>query len=263
MLRIWIDAVLMSHLHSPLMHRRAVPPHCCDIRFRSILDHSEAEEWRTSIQQLRDIEASGQAGYIEYSECMQLCRENGEWRVNIQLLHRARRREVTPLVDLYAQAIGACEDAGRVDDALQLYALALEDGAFKHWHADEPFSLDLHGFSQPCAAAAVRYVLQHELGNYIPSDLKIITGRGSHSEDGVSRLQPRIEQLLSQELEPPLKYDFSSRLSCDQSGCSWIANDGCLVVEVHDLFKWLVESKPFQSYYVSIPDGGMVSPKAA
>jgi hypothetical protein len=45
----------------------------------------------------------------------------------------------------------------------------------------EPFALDLHGFSEHTAACAVRYVLRYELGNYIQQDLKIVTGRGKHS----------------------------------------------------------------------------------
>ena len=61
------------------------------------------------------------------------------------------------MVDLYAHAIGGCEDAGKSEDGVHLYALGVEDGVFSHWHAEEPFSLDLHGFSQPIMAMAVRY----------------------------------------------------------------------------------------------------------
>ena len=115
------------------------------------------------------------------------------------------------------------------------------------------YSHSLASSLQLSCAAAVRYVLQRELANYLPSDLKIITGRGLHSEDGVSRLLPRIEQLLSQELHPPLPYDHASQLVCDESGCKMIENNGCLVVQVQELFKWLVDSKPCETYYVSIP----------
>lgn len=41
--------------------------------------------------------------------------------------------------------------------------------------------LDLHGFSAGMAECAVRFVLRHELGNYIQQDLKVVTGRGKHS----------------------------------------------------------------------------------
>ena len=252
--------------------RRAVAPCCCSahhteslmgsvIGASELLDIVEANAnaaWRASVEGLaRQEHASGQAAHCdEYNAAMKACREGGEWRCNILLLQRARRRGVAPLVDLYAQAIGACEDAYAVDESSKLYALGVQDNVFSHWHDKEPFSLDLHGFSQACATAAVRYVLQQELGNYLPSDLKIITGRGLHSHDGVGRLRERIETLLSEELDPPLPYERSAKLVCDQSGCDWVTNDGCLVVQVQHLFKWLVDSKPYETYYVSIPSGG-------
>ena len=36
-------------------------------------------------------------------------------------------------------------------------------GALSHWRDDEPFSIDLHGFSAPTAACAVRCTLGHAL----------------------------------------------------------------------------------------------------
>ena len=90
-------------------------------------------------------------------------------------------------VGMYASAISACDAAGKHDEALQLYKLGFDAKCFDHWHKDEAFSIDLHGFTQACAACAVRYVLNHELGNFLPCDLKIITGSGTHSEGGESR----------------------------------------------------------------------------
>lgn len=216
---------------------------------------ANATQWRQSVDLLRELEASGRtATFADYDATMRACRDGGEWRVGVLLLRRARTRgDLAPMVDLYAHAIGGCEDAGKSEDGVHLYALGVEDGVFSHWHAEEPFSLDLHGFSQPTAAMAVRYVLQRELANYLPSDLKIITGRGSHSEDGVSRLLPRIERLLSDELDPPVPFDHAEKLICDATGCKTVRNDGCLVVQVQDLFQWMVHSKQCDSYYVSIP----------
>ena len=54
-----------------------------------------------------------------------------------------------------AERVFAGERLSR-EDGVRLYEQGVEDGTFSHWHADEPFSLDLHGFTQPTAAAAVR-----------------------------------------------------------------------------------------------------------
>ena len=212
-----------------------------------------------AMQLLHELEArdgDGSELWAAYCDAMRACRAASDMRRSELLLHRARKRGVSPLVDLYAHAIGTCEEAGEVDKAVELYATGVEhDHALSHWHPEEPFSLDLHGFSQPVATAAVRYVLTRELGNYLPSDLKIITGAGRHSPDGSSKLRPRIERLLAEELEPPLLFDHASELRCDETGCETIPNLGCLVVQVHHLFQWLVDSKPFESYYISIPSG--------
>jgi hypothetical protein len=117
------------------------------------------------------------------------------------------------------------------------------------------------------------------------------------------RLGPRIERLLSDELSPPLPYDRAERLHCDHTGCTYIPNDGCLVVPIQvrsapghahalrvhvprceqyardvrvrvcdspraddscvwrdaarqELFRWLLSSKPFESYYINLPAPG-------
>ena len=67
------------------------------------------------------------------------------------------------------------------------------------------------------------------------------------------RLGPRIERLLSSELTPPLPYERQEELRCDREGCSIHTNDGCLVVPVQDLFRWLLETKPFESYCINLP----------
>ena len=223
-----------------------------------------------------------------YAEAMRACRGWGMSATIVALLHRARRRGIHCPVGMYAQAIGALDADGDLDAAMQIYTLGVEDGRLSHWHRGEPFSIDLHGFSVPCAACAVRYVLQHELGNYLPADLKIITGRGMHSEGGEGVIMPRIERLLRHELVPPVPYEKQERLECDSSGCRIIANEGCLVVSSHphpplprrlqpcthprtqprprphphlhqvrvqDLFERLVASRPYETYCITVPSG--------
>lgn len=73
---------------------------------------------------------------------------------------------------------------------MQTYAQGVEAGALVHWREDEPFSIDVHGFSQHSAVCAVRYALRHEIGNFMSADLKIITGLGRHSTDGAPLLRP-------------------------------------------------------------------------
>ena len=159
----------------------------------AIASCADASEWETGIELLRELERSGRVvSPSVYTEAIRGCGEGGDWSAAVALLHRARSRgdmagSQSVTVGMYASAISACDAAGKHDEALQLYKLGFDAKCFDHWHKDEAFSIDLHGFTQACAACAVRYVLNHELGNFLPCDLKIITGSGTHSEGGESR----------------------------------------------------------------------------
>lgn len=218
---------------------------------------ADAGEWRDALKLLRELEEAGDATDLApYTEAARSCRAGGEWARAISLLNRVRERghSMRGTVGLYSQVIGACDDAGEAAKAVEIYALGVQDKVFTHWHAGEPFSLDLHMFSQATAVSAVRYVLQHEVGNFLPADLKIITGWGKHTVEGsVPTLLPRIERLLAKELSPPLPYEKQTSLHCDRDGCRLLENDGCLVVPVHELFRWLVDSRPFETYCINVP----------
>merc|ERR1712087_1053036 len=158
----------------------------------------------------------------------------------------------------YAQGIRAAELSGQADEAMQIYALALQAGAFKHWKEEEPFTIDLHGFSVHAAACAVRYVLHHEIGNCLQTDLKIVTGMGKHSCRG-PRVLPRVRRLLRYELDPPLPFDNDWQNVCDEHTCVQHVDSGCLVIQLQDLFSWLVKTKPYESYVLNIPPGSIVA----
>lgn len=233
---------------------RSAPP-LAELFAAAIGACADAGEWRTALALLRELEGAGaRADVVLYTEAARACRAGGEWARTISLLNRARECGHSSSVGLYSQVIGALDDANQPAKMVEIYALGVEDKVFSHWHAGEPFSLDLHKFSQATAVSAVRYVLQHELGNYLPADLKIITGWGQHTPEGATpTLLPRIERLLSAELSPPLPYEKQTRLDCDRSGCRVVDNDGCLVVPVQELFKWLVDSRPFETYCINVP----------
>jgi len=150
---------------------------------------ARASEWRAGIDLLRELEASGRdAGPSAYVAALRGCGLAGESSAAIALVHRARSHDRAQCtVGVYSSAIEVCAEAERFDEAMELYALGVKDGTYHHWHDDEPFSLDLHGYTQAAAVCAVRHVLAHELGNYIPADLKIITGQGKHSPEGEGR----------------------------------------------------------------------------
>ena len=91
-------------------------------------------------------------------------------------------------------------------------------------------------------------------------DLKIITGSGQHSLGGKSLLRPRIERLLTDEFG--LRYEHEWRTECTARDCTTHVNAGCLVVQMQELFRFLAETRPFETYVVTLPGAsqGRASP---
>ena len=63
---------------------------------------------------------------------------------------------------------------------------------------------------------------------------------------------PRIERLLTDEFQ--LRYEYDAKLVCNERDCKTFVNMGCLVVQLQELFRFLSETKPFETYVVTLPD---------
>ncbi len=94
--------------------------------------------------------------------------------------------------------------------------------------------IDLHGLTAAVAVSAVECWLVSlavgealGLGRPLPNNLVIITGRGSHSDDGDARLRNVTLRLLNHQLQPGL------RASVDAS------NAGRVIVHKADLEAWV------------------------
>lgn len=224
---------------------------------------SHAAEWKGAVNLLQTMENWGlEVDGSHYTQVIRACSRAGEWERAQSLLLRARVEGRKLNRFGYSHVVDACERANQTEVAMHVYGLGVQDGAISHWLEEEPFALELHGFSEHMAACAVRYVLRYELGNYIQQDLKIVTGRGKHSRDEPKVLQ-RVERLLSEELEPPLPFAMERRLECSSRDCWLNVNAGCIVVEMKDLFEWLLETRSFESYVVKIPAEGVATDMAA
>jgi hypothetical protein len=91
---------------------------------------ADAGAWRDGGYLLREFEASGrEVGSMLYTEAARACWAGGEWSAAVSLVRRARRNERGECtVGVFAHAIAACESAGQIDEAMELYALGVEDG---------------------------------------------------------------------------------------------------------------------------------------
>jgi len=213
---------------------------------------ARSAEWRLACELLRDMTDRGLRTPGAFTAAASACRAAGEWQPTRELLLRARAEGVECDRFLYMQAIDACADAAMEEEAMQLYALAVQSHAIGHWLDDEPLTIDLHGFTQQTAACAVRHVLRHEIGNFMSGDLRIVTGAGRHSEDGVPLLLPRIERVLTDEFDLAYEHEWQQRCCEETNTCALQVNKGCLVVQLQELFRYLTQTKPFEMYVVNL-----------
>ena len=83
-----------------------------------------------------------------YTSAIRACRRAGEWRCAMTLLQDARSLGLKFNHFAYSHVVDSCDAAGQGEEAMQAYVLGVQDGAICHWNEEEPFSIDLHGFSE-------------------------------------------------------------------------------------------------------------------
>ena len=85
----------------------------------------------------------------------------------------------------------------------RIFANGFDRGHLPYYAEDTYFNFDFHQWTIPIAYAATRHALFSFESS--PSELKILVGRGKHSNPDVGfRLGPKLKLLLEKHLEPPL-----------------------------------------------------------
>jgi len=233
----------------------AVEPHA-NAHASAISACADVGEWRGAcalLQQMSELQLNISGPPL--TAALRACAESHQWEQAASLLRMAWAEGAACSCAAYTHVISAAEKNGHSAEAMQIYAMAVREGAFVHWRDTDPFTIDVHSFNIEVAVCAVRYALQHEIGNYIQDDLKIIASHRASIAEAASKpaLLERIEMLLSSELDPPLAFDHECQTRCDQDGCEQSCDQGCLVIQLQELFRWLTCTKPFEAYVVAIP----------
>ena len=163
-----------------------------------------------------------------YNSVISACGKARQWERACDLLERCESAGIKPNMITYSSAISVCQNAGRTRDAMVL----LERSAEVVDREGRP-EIDLHGLTAAVAVSAVECWLASlavgvalGLGRSLPNILVIITGRGSHSDDGDARLRNVMLRLLNHQLQPAL------RASVDD------CNAGRVIVRKADLEAW-------------------------
>ena len=96
---------------------------------------ADGADWRAALELLRELEmAHSEPSAAAYTEAIRACRACGQWTRSISLLERARSRGRSSChTGAYAHVIGACDAAGEIQKAMEIYALGVQDKVFTHW----------------------------------------------------------------------------------------------------------------------------------
>ena len=115
----------------------------------------------------------------------------------LAVLEEMQSRGVEPNVISFNAAISACEQCDEMTKAKILYAEAVALNFLPRMNSGK---IDLHNLSAPVARVAVAWSLDCLARGETPlpdSGLKIITGKGKHSEDNLAVLKPQMEMMLA------------------------------------------------------------------
>ena len=194
-----------------------------------MLFRSKGGQWQRALDLLERCESSGiKPNVITYSSAISACEKGGQWQRALDLLERCESAGIKPNVITYSCVMSACQNAGRAGRAM---AVAERSGFVMT--RGGILEIDLHGLTAAVAMSTVECWLvslafggAFGLGVQMQGDLVIITGRGSHSQDGEARLQSAMLRLLNHQLQPPL------RASVDES------NAGRVIVRAADFEDW-------------------------
>jgi pentatricopeptide repeat protein len=168
-----------------------------------------------------------------YRAVMTLAGKEKLWCLGLMLADYATRKGPPPdkfFYDALCAALDAADQRGLAD---MFYERAEDQGHYRAWIADgSENKIDLHNFTSSMARAAVRSALYNmirkpaERFHHNPAEpLRIVTGMGKHSEDGVAVIKPIIISLLKDELK--IQAEVQSN------------NKGVVEVKSHALKSWI------------------------
>ena len=155
-------------------------------------------KWSRAISLLDEMRARAiEPDVISLNAAISACEKGGQWERALALLDDMPARGLEPDVISFNAAISACEQCDEMAKAKLLYAEALALNFLPRMKNGE---IDLHELSAPVARVAVAWSLDCLARRETPlpdSGLKIITGKGKHSEGNVAVLKPEMETMLA------------------------------------------------------------------
>ena len=134
---------------------------------------------------------------ISFNAAISACGKGEQWERALSLLEEMQSRGLEPDVTSFNAAISACEQCDEMTKAKLLYAEAVTLNFLPRMNNGK---IDLHELSAPVARVAGAWSLDCLARRETPlpdSGLKIITGKGKHSEDNVAVLKPEMETMLA------------------------------------------------------------------
>eukprot|EP00752_Nemacystus_decipiens_P007447 g6656.t1 len=231
-------------------------------------------EWRKALHLLLKMINSGvEPDTIAYNASISASANCGEWQMALKLFDSLFKAGLTPDARTYSAVMIACfkghqwqkamelflrmvgegklpnkqtinilmellDEAGQFSKAVYIYEAIFARQQAENWDPSDGDAVNLHGYSQAVAKAAVRSGLSRVLQRFLvaekdPSVVRqftIITGRGKHSRQAFEPvLRPVAQDMLLEEFDPPMPTHFDP------------TNDGRLQVRKEDILAWCMQ----------------------
>ncbi|CAE8626606.1 unnamed protein product, partial [Polarella glacialis] len=167
------------------------------------------------------------------------CLRGALWQSSLELLSlSANPDELTFGCAALALAAQGGPSATAQAQAIALYREACDRGVLSHWSTSHAGVVDLHRLPVEVAKLAVCTVLLDTLTGVGPTgssagagDLKIVVGRGNHSEGGLAKVGPAVVEFLRDELGLPVRQA--------PHGAGALHIPGALLVPFEGLRSWM------------------------
>ncbi|CAM9902019.1 unnamed protein product [Scytosiphon promiscuus] len=205
----------------------------------SISASANCGEWQMALKLFDSLFKAGlMPDARTYSAVMIACFKGHQWQKAMELFLRMVSEGKLPNKQTINILMELLDEAGQHSKAVYIYEAIFAKQQAENWDPSDGDAVNLHGYSQAVAKAAVRSGLSRVLQRFLvaekdPSvvrEFTIITGRGKHSRQAFEPvLRPVAQDMLLEEFEPPIPTHFDP------------TNDGRLMVRKEDILAWCME----------------------
>lgn len=171
---------------------------------------SKARQWEITLGLLsRGLNLGLKPTTTSFMVAIASLQEGSSWELTLRLFSTCMEMRLSLDPATFRATVTALSLGSALEAALECHRLAEDLGCFKRSTSKV---LDLHDLSAQAAKVAVcSKLLEISCTSQPEPVLSLVVGRASHSPGGIGALMPAVQELLLEELVPPIEVSVSKR----------------------------------------------------